>query len=120
VLLDLELHYHIQKRPPLFPIVNQVSPVHIVTPYFIEACCYFVPPYFIHDIHLSSLSELTVEAPVVTVHYLLAPMVTVHYLLAPVVTVHYLLYIDNTFIRTACVMALVNNRDFLLYTALTE
>ena len=92
MLLDVELHYHIQKRPPLFPIVNQVSPVHMVTPYFIEACCGFIPPYFIYDTHLSSLSELTLETPMVTVHYLL--------------------YIDNTFIRTVCVMVLANNRDF--------
>jgi hypothetical protein len=53
------------KGPLLFPAVNQVSPVRMVTPYFIVAYCYFIPPCFIYDIHLPSLSELTLEVPLV-------------------------------------------------------
>jgi hypothetical protein len=67
MLLDVELHYPIQKSLLLFPIVNQVSPVRMVTPYFTVAYCYFIPPCFIYDMDLSSLSELTLEAPLVAV-----------------------------------------------------
>jgi len=70
----------------------------MVTPYFIEVYCCFIPPCLIYNILLSSLSELNLETPLVTVHYLL--------------------YIDKSFIRPVYVMALAVNRDFFLYTQL--
>ena len=36
IFWNLEVHYHVQKKPPLVPVLKQVSPVHNLLSYFLE------------------------------------------------------------------------------------
>jgi len=62
LLCNLKVHYHVHKFLALYPVLNQLNPVHTLTSYFsLIFILYFPPTYASVSQEVSSLDILQVK-----------------------------------------------------------
>ena len=63
IFWNLKVHYHVQKKPPLVPVLKQINPVHTLPSYFFRTHSKYYPLMYTLAYQLISFLRISPSKP---------------------------------------------------------